>query len=82
MPIPVKFGLVTGVTFTVLLAVYEGAVRRTWVGALLGGRRPGPAAVELPTVVITDRLPAPADGPSTGPVSGRSPARPAPTWLR
>jgi hypothetical protein len=39
IPIPVEFLLVNALTFAVLLVSYEYAVRRTWVGAMLNGRR-------------------------------------------
>ncbi|MBL9132369.1 MAG: acyltransferase family protein [Verrucomicrobiaceae bacterium] len=45
LPAGVKFTLICGLVFTLLLVSYEHLVRYTWIGALLNGRkhRPAPA---------------------------------------
>ena len=69
MSIAVKFLLVNALTFAVLLATYELAVRHTWLGLLLNGKRPErtPAAVAGPVVIAARvRVDAPHPEP-TGP---------------
>ena len=39
LPAGVKFVLATGITLTICLATYAWFVRKTWIGALLNGRR-------------------------------------------
>jgi hypothetical protein len=56
-PWPLKFALILGVAFPLMLATYQLFVRRTFIGAILNGRRapapsragaPGPAAAQEP----------------------------------
>ena len=56
-PLPglIKFGIIIGVSMTILLITYEWCVRYTFIGAILNGRK-----VRRPSAAATDRTSAPA----------------------